>query len=216
MIFNIIYHLISKKYYLCKWFKQLNLCFIEINEALCFSCNWKRRKFSNGTRDGIAVSTHLAWAAISTYCAKVSYDLRLQCGIQYHASFMHKSLLGTEKAKKLCPTQNRELKMYWWSSYLILFLILIGISYIFIMPFLVAAIANNKGRDGVLWFFLSLILNPLFSILILIGFGDTDEKRKQRIIEEEKLRISISNRYKSDNNTNTTPRESDHSRFMPH
>lgn len=84
------------------------------------------------------------------------------------------------------------------------------------MPFLVAAIANNKGRDGVLWFFLSLILNPLFSILILIGFGDTDEKRKQRIIEEEKLRISISNRYKSDNNTNTTPRESDHSRFMPH
>lgn len=58
-------------------------------EALCLSCNWKRRKFST--------AQELAWrspritrgAAISTFCASgFSYDLQLRCGIQFHASFV--------------------------------------------------------------------------------------------------------------------------------
>ena len=44
------------------------------------SCNWKRRNFS-GYKDGIAVLTHTAWAAISTSVSKVSYDLQLRRGI---------------------------------------------------------------------------------------------------------------------------------------
>ncbi len=49
------------------------------------SCNWKRRNFS-GYKDGIAVLTHMAWAAISTSVSKVSYDLQLRRGIAVHAS----------------------------------------------------------------------------------------------------------------------------------
>lgn len=76
-------------------------------------------------------------------------------------------------------------------SSLILLLIFIGIAYVLLIPFFVAAIANKQGRSGVLWFFLSILLNPFFSILILIALGDTDEKRKQKVLEEEQIRLSI-------------------------
>lgn len=101
-------------------------------------------------------------------------------------------------------------------SSLLLLLIFIGIAYVLLIPFFVAAIANKQGRSGVLWFFLSILLNPFFSILILIALGDTDEKRKQKVIEEEQIRMSIRNSVRSNNNPNNTPPEPDYSRFMPH
>ena len=102
------------------------------------------------------------------------------------------------------------------TSIVILLVILIGIAYIIFIPICVAVIANKQGRSGLIWFFLSILLNPFFSILILIALGDTDEKRKQKVIEDEKVRLSIRNDFRSENRTNQVPPESDHSRFMPH
>lgn len=48
--------------------------------------------------------------------------------------------------------------------------------------------ANKYGRDSLFWFFISLIASPYVAILSLHFLGETDEKRKERIMEEEKLR----------------------------
>ena len=58
------------------------------------SCNWKRRNFS-GYKDGIAVLTHTAWAAISTSVSKVSYDLQLRRGIDSPRFCIYKTLHRT-------------------------------------------------------------------------------------------------------------------------
>ena len=103
-----------------------------------------------------------------------------------------------------------------YTSIFILLLIIIGIAYIITTPICVAVIANKQGRSGFFWFFLSILLNPFFSIIILIALGDTDEKRKQKVIEDEKARLSICDSLKGENRTNQTPAEPDYSRFMPH
>lgn len=103
-----------------------------------------------------------------------------------------------------------------FGSALIILIVFIAIAYVLLIPLFVAAIANKQGRSGFLWFFLSILLNPFFSILILIALGDTDGKRKQKVIEDEQIRMSIRNSLRSDNNANNTRPESDHSRFMPH
>ena len=36
-------------------------------------------------RDSIVILTLIAWAAIVTSVSKVSYDLQVECGIQFHA-----------------------------------------------------------------------------------------------------------------------------------
>lgn len=98
---------------------------------------------------------------------------------------------------------------------ILLLIVFIGIAYILIIPICVAVIAGNKGRSGFLWFLLSILINPFFAILILIALGDTDEKRRQKVIEDEKTRQEILNSYMT-NNTNTTKAEPDYSRYMPH
>lgn len=44
-------------------------------------------------------------------------------GIQYHASFVYKSLLGTERAKKLCPTRNQGIVMKLKQLLMLLFIV---------------------------------------------------------------------------------------------
>lgn len=63
------------------------------------SCNWKRRNFS-GYKDGIAVLTHTAWAAISTSVSKVSYDLQLRRGVAVRASVYNNLLCWTDGQKR--------------------------------------------------------------------------------------------------------------------
>lgn len=48
--------------------------------------------------------------------------------------------------------------------------------------------ANKRGRSGLFWFLFSLIISPFLSMLFLYFLGETEEKRRERIIEEEKLR----------------------------
>lgn len=58
-------------------------------------------------------------------------------------------------------------------------------------PLMIAHVANKQGRNGASWFFLSLLVSPFFAILVLIALGDTNDTRKQRIIEEELTRNNV-------------------------
>ena len=49
-----------------------------------------------------------------------------------------------------------------------------------------ATIANKRGRSTLPWFLLSFLLSPVFVILLLLVMGETDEKRRERIEEEER------------------------------
>ncbi len=48
--------------------------------------------------------------------------------------------------------------------------------------------ANQRGRSGFGWLVLSIIITPFLCMLFLYLLGETNDKRKERIIEEEELR----------------------------
>lgn len=52
-------------------------------------------------------------------------------------------------------------------------------------------VAKEKGRKGTEWFLYSLLISPIFAILMLIALGDSNEKRVERIREEERIRKEI-------------------------
>lgn len=58
--------------------------------------------------------------------------------------------------------------------------------------------ANKRGRSTFGWFLFSLIFSPFLAMLFLFLLGETDEKRNERIINEEKLR----NLYRNPNLVN--------------
>ncbi len=47
----------------------------------------------------------------------------------------------------------------------------------FVLSILVAVFANNRGKSGVLYFILSVILSPLISFLIALIAGDSSKKK---------------------------------------
>lgn len=56
---------------------------------------------------------------------------------------------------------------------------------------LIEIIAHKRGRSAGLWFFLSFIISPILVILLLLVLGETDEKHRERIAEEERIRQEI-------------------------
>lgn len=72
-------------------------------------------------------------------------------------------------------------------------IIIVILFYVFVYPSLVSYVAEKQGRNGLRWFFLSLLINPFFAILALIAIGDTDKKRIERAIADEKARNSVKN-----------------------
>jgi len=54
--------------------------------------------------------------------------------------------------------------------------------------------AKKRGRSGGGWVFLSLFISPLLSMIILACLGETEERRTNRIIQEEELREGIRRR----------------------
>lgn len=69
----------------------------------------------------------------------------------------------------------------------------------------VVKMANKRGRSGLGWFMLSLVTSPFLAMLILALIGETEAKRKERIIEEEELR----NLYRNPSNSENYGVESD-------
>lgn len=54
-------------------------------------------------------------------------------------------------------------------------------------------IASKKGRSFIGWYIFSVLLSPLIGLIVVLCLGESDEKRRERIIEEEKIRNSVRN-----------------------
>ena len=56
--------------------------------------------------------------------------------------------------------------------------------------------AKKRGRSVLGWFLLSFFLiSPLLGVIGLAFLGETEEKRKNRIMEEEELKELVSRRH---------------------
>ena len=77
---------------------------------------------------------------------------------------------------------------------LIIFLIYILIC---VIP---AQMAEKRGRSVMGWFFLSILITPIYTAFIIFCLGETDEKRKERIFQEEEWRILCRKLYSNKNN----------------
>ena len=62
---------------------------------------------------------------------------------------------------------------------------LIVIIFWIIIACLIFPFANKRGRSGFGWFIFSVVFSTLL--------GETEERRRERIIEDEKLRQSLRN-----------------------
>ena len=54
--------------------------------------------------------------------------------------------------------------------------VVITIAYFLFIPTCVALVAKKKGRHGLVWFLLSIFINPIVALLLLIALGDKDNK----------------------------------------
>ena len=70
-----------------------------------------------------------------------------------------------------------------------------GILY-FIFCIIVGCAASNRGRSGIGYFFLSLILSPLIAFIIILVLGENKNTRKKRIYEETEIKESVALKYK--------------------
>ena len=80
-----------------------------------------------------------------------------------------------------------------WIPIIIGTIVLVVLAYFLAFPLLIAKAAKNRGRSGTLWFFLSLLINPILAVLLLLAMGDTDAKRKERWLFEEQVRNKTQN-----------------------
>lgn len=78
-----------------------------------------------------------------------------------------------------------------WTPIIIGAIILLVILYFLIFPLLIGKAAKRHGRSSAFWFLVALLISPLLAILILLLLGDTDAKRREKIINEELLRNSL-------------------------
>ena len=72
-------------------------------------------------------------------------------------------------------------------------LLVVGINILLCM--IPANMAEKRGRSKIGWFLFSFFLSFLTGVIVLACLGETDEKRKEKIIEEEELRQTIRNKY---------------------
>lgn len=58
--------------------------------------------------------------------------------------------------------------------------------------------ANKRGRSRLGWFVFTLFFSPFLAMLFLALLGETDERRRERIIEEEEFRNQTLNKLTSE------------------
>lgn len=80
-----------------------------------------------------------------------------------------------------------------WQMFLFAIVILAIAALVLMLLIIPVKMANTRGRSATLWFIFSLIISPFLVMLFLALLGETDEKRKSRIIEEEELRMRYRN-----------------------
>lgn len=72
-------------------------------------------------------------------------------------------------------------------NFLAFFLALIVVIYL-LLCIIPVQMAAKRGRNIMLWFVLAIFTSPFLAILMIACIGETDEKRKERIIQEEEWR----------------------------
>ena len=92
---------------------------------------------------------------------------------------------------------------------IILWVIIIGLFVWFYVMLLltVGEAAEIRGRSKSLWIWIAIFFTPVISFIALICAGETEEKRRNRIIEEEELKQEIKRKYAkadSESTSNTT------------
>ena len=79
-----------------------------------------------------------------------------------------------------------------------------------VLSVVVGYISSQKGRDGVGYFFISVLLSPLIGLIILFVMGDSDKMKFEKIKQEEEMRVCIKEgrvyETKKDNNTDIQER----------
>lgn len=80
-----------------------------------------------------------------------------------------------------------------WKMFLFGLIVLAIIAFIIMLLVIPIKMANRRGRSATIWFLFSLIISPFLAMLFLALLGETDQKRKRRIIEEEELRMRYRN-----------------------
>ena len=69
------------------------------------------------------------------------------------------------------------------------FLIILGIIAIIvnalILLYYVYEMSCKNGRSSLYWIFISLCLTPIFDIILLYCIGETEEKRRERLLKDE-------------------------------
>jgi len=69
--------------------------------------------------------------------------------------------------------------------------------------YLISLLAKKKGRDAIGFFILSILISPLLTLIVLLIAGDSDEKRQEKVIEQEIIKTKISASSNSEFKTNT-------------
>jgi Na+/melibiose symporter-like transporter len=60
--------------------------------------------------------------------------------------------------------------------------------------------AKKRGRSQWGWLVFSIFLSPILAMLFIVLLGETDERRHQRIREEEEIRAKYRMTYKNEPN----------------
>lgn len=68
-------------------------------------------------------------------------------------------------------------------------IILLGVCVYLLFYIIPAYMAEKRGRSVMGWFFLSILITPIYTAFIIFCLGETDEKRKERIFQEEEWKI---------------------------
>jgi len=90
-----------------------------------------------------------------------------------------------------------------WKMFSVSMFLLAIIVFFVLLSIIVVKMANKRGRSAFGWFFFSLLISPFLGMIFLALLGETEQRRRDRIIEEEELRL----RYRNLN-------RQDHEKFM--
>jgi len=73
-------------------------------------------------------------------------------------------------------------------------IVIIIIVFIWLLPcFFVGHLAKKRGRSDWFWYIFSFIFTPILGVILVLLLGDTEKKRRQKILEDEELRRSYRN-----------------------
>ncbi|WP_199736782.1 zinc ribbon domain-containing protein [Flavobacterium sp. LB2P53] len=81
-----------------------------------------------------------------------------------------------------------------WEGFLIALVVLFVAILLIIVYTIPVKMANKRGRSGLGWFLFSFFFSPLLGMLFLALLGETDDRRRERIEEDEEFRNQTLNK----------------------